>query len=110
MAKKIIKTKTVEFEEFEIQGVKYDQITVTAPRFKQVKEAVKNVKTTGFEADGITPKSMTLNEIDEVCERFVVLCGTSPNGPVIQEVVDSMDYSDVMELGTFCMGFMSRQM
>lgn len=97
MTKKIDKEKTIKFDSIDVKGVSISEITIKAPTFKQVRIATSHIKNIS---------DLTFDELNELFEKFVIECGTTPSGPVLPELIENMDYKQVAELGGFCMGFM----
>lgn len=93
------KTETLKFDPIEIQGVEFKTITIKAPNFKEVRTITSGVK---FDENG-RPDFDALNTISE---RTLLLCGTSPNGPVIQELVDQLPYQVASKAAIFALSFM----
>lgn len=93
------KEKILKFDPIEIQSVEFKTITVKAPNFKEAKAILAGVNFD--EKGGLSPDSLAI-----VSERTLLLCGTSPNGPVIQELIDQLPYKTVMEAGMFSLSFM----
>ncbi|WP_144880507.1 hypothetical protein [Gluconacetobacter diazotrophicus] len=89
--------KTINFDEVDVSGVKYKSITVKAPTFKQVRTATSHIK---------NPTLITMEETSVMMMKFVISCGTSDDGPIIEQVVDELPYNVVSDAGTFCMSFM----
>jgi hypothetical protein len=99
-------TKTKETKEIfkfpsvTVNGKDINSITVNAPKFKQVKDAFKNVNL-------YISTELSLTQLAEISENFCILCGIDNNNDqVSRELVDNLDYKTVTEIGSFCMSFM----
>ena len=93
------KTETLKFDPIEIQGVEFKTITIKAPNFKEVRTITSGIK---FDEHG----RPDMDAINTITERTLLTCGTSPNGPVIQELIDQLPYQIASKAGAFALSFM----